>query len=86
MDTTKLSSKGQVVLPKSVRDAHGWAEGTEFIVEAHASGVLLTPKKLFPAVPAGQSFARLQHHGEPKSLDEMNAGLRAAVRRRFKQA
>jgi len=34
MDTTKLSSKGQVVLPKSVRDQHGWGEGTEFVVES----------------------------------------------------
>ena len=49
MDTTKLSSKGQVVLPKSVRDEHGWGEGTEFIVETTPQGVLLRPKKTFPA-------------------------------------
>ena len=33
METTKLSSKGQVVLPKSVRDAHKWQPGAEFAVE-----------------------------------------------------
>ena len=45
MDTTKLSSKGQVVLPKSVRDQHGWGEGTEFVVESTAQGVLLRPRQ-----------------------------------------
>lgn len=29
METTKPSSKSQVVLPKSVRDEHGWAPGTK---------------------------------------------------------
>jgi AbrB family looped-hinge helix DNA binding protein len=43
MDTTRLSAKGQVVLPKRVRDAHGWEPGVEFIVEATDSGVLLRP-------------------------------------------
>ena len=44
MDTTKLSAKGQIVLPKRVRDAHGWAPGVEFVVEDTAAGVLLRPK------------------------------------------
>ena len=44
MDTTKLSAKGQIVLPKRVRDAHGWAPGAEFVVENTAVGVLLRPK------------------------------------------
>ena len=44
MDTTKLSAKGQVVLPKRVRDAHGWSPGVEFIVENTPDGVVLRPK------------------------------------------
>ena len=48
METTRLSSKGQVILPKSVRDAHQWRPGTEFIVENTADGVLLRPAKPFP--------------------------------------
>ena len=46
METTKLSAKGQVVLPKNVRDAHGWAPGVEFIVENTPGGVLLRPKSV----------------------------------------
>lgn len=33
MVTTKLSSKGRIVLAKAVRDQHGWTPGTEFVVE-----------------------------------------------------
>jgi AbrB family looped-hinge helix DNA binding protein len=48
METTRLSSKGQVILPKSIRDAHRWQPGTEFMVEDTAEGVLLRPAKPFP--------------------------------------
>ena len=47
MDTTKLSSKGQVILPKHIRTAHKWWPGVEFSVEDTAEGVLLRPLKLF---------------------------------------
>ena len=40
---TKLSSKGQLVIPKTVRDAHGWKEGTEFEFVENERGVLLQP-------------------------------------------
>lgn len=33
METTRLSSKGQVILPKSIRDARHWAPGAEFEIE-----------------------------------------------------
>jgi AbrB family looped-hinge helix DNA binding protein len=85
VDTTKLSSKGQVVLPKSVRDAYGWTEGTEFFVEDSARGVLLRPKKAFRVTLAADVFGRLKYTGAPKTLEAMNEGVRRALRQRFRR-
>jgi AbrB family looped-hinge helix DNA binding protein len=82
MDTTKLSSKGQVVLPKSVRDQHGWVEGTEFVVESTANGVLLRPKRTLPSTHIDSVFGSLQYRGKPKSLSDFEAGIRREIRRR----
>ena len=40
---TRLSSKGQVVLPSSIRNAHRWDTGTEFQVHETPDGILLKP-------------------------------------------
>ena len=48
MDTTRLSSKGQLVLPKAIHEADAWTEGTEFIVERVPEGVLLRPVRSLP--------------------------------------
>jgi AbrB family looped-hinge helix DNA binding protein len=42
---TTLSSKGQVILPKSVRNSRHWLAGTKFVVETTDDGVLLRPVK-----------------------------------------
>lgn len=49
MQTTSLSSKGQVVLPLRLRSAHGWKPGTAFEVRDMPEGVLLTPIASPPA-------------------------------------
>ena len=82
MDTTKLSSKGQVVLPKSVRDEHGWGEGTQFVVESTARGVLLRPKQAFPSTRIDGVFGSLPYRGKTKSLSDFDAGIRREIRRR----
>ena len=33
VEKTRLSNKGQIVIPKQVRAAHGWEPGLEFVVE-----------------------------------------------------
>jgi AbrB family looped-hinge helix DNA binding protein len=47
--TTRLSAKGQVVIPKEVRDSRQWAPGTEFTVIERPDGILLKPAA--PATP-----------------------------------
>ena len=41
METTKVSSKGQVVLPRAVRERKKWQSGTQLLVEETKDGVLL---------------------------------------------
>lgn len=82
MDTTKLSSKGQVVLPKSVRERHGWKEGTELLVENAVDGVFLRARKPFPPACVEDVYGSLGYRGRPKSVADMDAGIARAVRKR----
>lgn len=45
MERTRLSTKGQIILPKTIRDARSWGPGTEFTVEESADGILLRPAR-----------------------------------------
>lgn len=82
METTRLSSKGQVILPKSVRDAHRWQPGTEFIVENLPDGVLLRALKPFAPSRFEDVDGCLRYTGKAKTLDQMEAAIGAEVRRR----
>ena len=48
METTRLSTKGQIILPKSIREPRAWGPGTEFEVEETGDGILLRPRARFP--------------------------------------
>jgi AbrB family looped-hinge helix DNA binding protein len=81
METT-LSSKGQVVLPLSVRQNRKWEPGTRLIVEETEQGVLLRPAKPFPPTKFEDVFGCLQYKGKPRTLEEMDAAIAKGVRRR----
>lgn len=86
MHTTKLSSKGQISLPKSVREAHGWAPGTEFEVESTSDGVRLRVRTPFPQTELAEVFGSVSYLGAPTSIEVIDDGIRAAVGRRFRRA
>ena len=52
--TTKLSSKGQVVLPETLRNMYGWDAGTAFTVLAYKGAVIMQPIK----TPTEEEIAR----------------------------
>ena len=81
--TTKVSTKGQVILPKSVREHRRWKPGTRLVVEETEDGVLLRQAPLFPATTIDRAFGMLKRKGQrPVSIEEMNeAVLAEAVRR-----
>ena len=82
MERTKLSSKGQVILPKAIRDARRWRPGTEFIVEDAGDGVLLRPAKPFKTGTLDEVVEGLRYEGKAKTLKEMDAAITAEVKAR----
>ena len=82
METTKLSSKGQIILPKSIRAAHNWDTGIEFAVEDTPDGVLLRPLKPFPPTQLKDVYGCVAYTGKAKSLEDMDTGIKAAIKDR----
>lgn len=80
--TTTLSTKGQVILPSAIRQRREWRAGTRLTVEETADGVLLKPAPAFSETRPQDVFGMLPHKGEPKTLEEMDAGVLAEARRR----
>ena len=82
MDTTRLSTKGQIILPKNLRDSRAWTPGTEFVVEETADGVLLRPAGRFPAADLDQVAGCLHSKGKAKTPGQMRDAIRREVMRR----
>ena len=80
--TTTVSTKGQVILPKAIRQTLRWEAGTRLVVENTPEGVLLKPAPVFAETRGEDVFGCLAHDGAPKTLEEMEAGVLAEARRR----
>jgi AbrB family looped-hinge helix DNA binding protein len=82
MLTTKLSSKGQVILPKSLREFHRWPVGTEFVVEETTDGVLLRPARPFAATRLEDVAGCLRGSGPARTIEEMDQAIDDELRDR----
>jgi AbrB family looped-hinge helix DNA binding protein len=82
MDTTRLSSKGQIIIPKALREARGWQPGTAFEIEAVGEGIVLRPLPAFAATTLDDVVGCLVWDGPPKSLADMDAAVAREARRR----
>jgi AbrB family looped-hinge helix DNA binding protein len=80
--TTKVSTKGQVILPKVICERWQWDAGTRLVVEETAEGILLRPVSIFARTIPKEVFGSLPFAGRPKTIEEMCAGILAQARRR----
>jgi len=79
---TTVSTKGQVILPKALRQRRRWEVGTRLAVEDTPDGVLLKPAPSFAVTNSKDVFRSLAYTGKPKTLDEMKACIADEVKRR----
>jgi AbrB family looped-hinge helix DNA binding protein len=82
METTRLSSKGQIIRPKAVRDAHHWAPGTDFSVEDTGDGILLRPLKTAQSTRLDDVVGCLRVKGRAYTIAAMDAAVAGELRAR----
>lgn len=82
MDTVKLSSTGQLVIPKAITDTMHLLPDAEFVVKRTAAGLLLAPKILFPATTIDEVRGCLAKPGRTVPDEET---LRARIAQQLKE-
>lgn len=80
METTRLSSKGQLILPKWLRDRYNWREGDEFIVIDTGHGVLLERNQPFAPATLDDVMAIIDYDGPAYTVEEMDAAVATSFR------
>lgn len=73
--TTIISTKGQVILPKSIRQSKHWDTGTRLIVEDTPEGVVLRKAPAFKPTTSDDVFSMLPSTSGTKSIEEMDAAV-----------
>lgn len=81
METTRLSSKGQIIIPQGIRKAHQWMPGVEFEVTDTGRGILLTPLTTFESTTLEHVIGCIGYKGKKKSLKDMERGIRKGAKK-----
>tara|TARA_R100001129_G_C5135230_1_gene194316 strand:+ start:227 stop:490 length:264 start_codon:yes stop_codon:yes gene_type:complete len=84
VETTKLSSKGQVIIPKHIRESHHWDSGLELQVIEFEGGVLLKPTAAFVATSINDVAGCLTYTGAAKTDQDIDAAMKKAARKAWR--
>jgi AbrB family looped-hinge helix DNA binding protein len=70
METVKLSKKGQIVIPKEIREAQCLVPGTKFLVSCVAGEIRLAPAPHFRRTRVEDGLGMLARRGRRRLRDE----------------
>ncbi len=84
MKITRLSSKGQVIIPKPLRASHHWEAGQELVAIDVGDGILLKRKMPFNETNIEDVAFCLKFKGKEKTLDDMAAAISKGIRDKYK--
>jgi AbrB family looped-hinge helix DNA binding protein len=85
MAKTRMSSKGQVIIPKAVRERHGWRPGAELEVEDRDDAVVLRLAKPFPPTTIDEVYGCLKYEGPPVTIENMDKAIESETRRMWEE-
>lgn len=71
----RLSAKGQIIIPKEIRERHGWVPGVELTVEDRGDSVVLRRAERLPETTLEDLVGCAGYRGLVLSLEEMEAAI-----------
>lgn len=80
--SVRLSTKGQLVVPKEIRQRHGWTEGTDLVLEDRGDGVLVRLARQLRETALEDLVGCTGYKGPAKTLADMEAGIASGARKR----
>ena len=75
MESVAISSKGQFVIPKSIRDRHHWDAGTRLVVIDRGEEVVIKAAAPFAPTEFEAPDAPSVYHGKRFSLADMDRAI-----------
>lgn len=89
MIKTRISSEGEVAIPKEIRDRHGWAAGVELEIKDGGDAVVLRRpaperQRLFPPTRLEDVIGCVKWDGPPVTIEEMDEGVARGIREMWK--
>jgi AbrB family looped-hinge helix DNA binding protein len=79
----RLSTNGQIRIPKAIREAHGWDAGMDLEVEDRGDSIVIRPALGVPRTSLREVVGCLRSAGSAKTLEAMDRAIaKRELRRR----
>ena len=78
--TSRLSTKGQLIIPKEIRDRHGWRSGVELEIEERDECVIVRLADAAPETTLEDLIGCTGYQGPRRSLGDMEAAIARGAR------
>lgn len=80
--SVRLSTKGQLVVPKEIRERHGWSTGVELVFEDLGDRIVLREALGLLETQLEDLIGCTGYRGPARTLEEMEAGVAEGARQR----
>jgi AbrB family looped-hinge helix DNA binding protein len=80
MARTRLSTNGQLIIPREIRDRHNWSPGVELEVEDQGDKVVVRLASAGPSVTLEDLIGCTGYRGPAHTLDEMEEAIARGAR------
>ncbi len=79
--TTRLSTKGQLIIPKDLRDHLGWGPGSELSIQEQGGQLVIRlAEDEFPETTVRDLLGSAGYTGPRRSLEDMEAAIARGAR------